>query len=234
MKVIGLIGGMSWESSLVYYRLINEGVKRRLGGLHSAKSLMYSVDFDEVERLQHGGRWAEAAGVMADAAVRLERGGADFIVICTNTMHKMAGEVEAAVGIPLLHIADATADKAKADGHATVGLLGTRYTMEEEFYRGRLERRHGLRVQVPGEADRGFVHDVIYGELCLGDVRPKSREEFKRIITELGDRGAEAVILGCTEIGMLVKDGDCPLPLYDTTRVHAERAVEYALAEAKP
>ncbi len=229
-----MIGGMSWESSLTYYRLINEGVKRRLGGLHSAKSLMYSVDFDEVERLQHEGRWTEAAVVMADAAVRLERGGAEFIVICTNTMHKMAGDVEAAVGIPLLHIADATADKVKADGHATVGLLGTRYTMEEEFYRGRLEKRHGLTVRVPGEADRKCVHDVIYGELCLGDVRPKSREEFKRIITGLRDGGSEAVILGCTEIGMLVKDDDCPLPVYDTTRVHAEATVEYALSGRKP
>jgi aspartate racemase len=231
MKIIGLIGGMSWESSLEYYRIINERVKEKLGGLHSAKSLMFSVDFDEIEKLQHDGNWEEATRVMIDAAQRLEKGGADFIVICTNTMHKMANDMQKAVGIPLLHIADATAEKIKTAGINKVGLLGTKFTMEEDFYKGRLTNKYNLQVLIPNEEERQIVHDVIYKELCLGNIQQKSRNEFIKIINNLASHGAEAVILGCTEIPLLVKQEDVKIPLFDTTRIHAESAVDYALGE---
>jgi len=229
MKTIGLIGGMSWESSLEYYRIINEQIKEKLGGLHSAKSLMYSVDFDEIEKLQHQGNWKDATKLMIDAAKRLEMGGADFIVICTNTMHKMADEVQRNIKIPLLHIADATAEKIKAKGLKKVGLLGTKFTMEEDFYKGRLIKKYGLDVLIPNENDRQIVHDVIYQELCLGKINHSSKEQFIRIINNLVKDGAEAVILGCTEIPLLVQQKDVKVLLFDTTRIHAETAVEYSL-----
>ncbi len=229
MKTIGLLGGMSWESSLEYYRLINEGVKARLGGLHSARCLLWSFDFAEIEALQMAGDWDGAARAMAAAAQSLERGGAEGIVICTNTMHRLAPEVEAAVSIPLLHIADATARHILNDGCKTVGLLGTRFTMEQDFYRGRLESRFGLRVLTPDAPDRATIHEVIYQELCLGDVRENSRRAYLRIIDDLAGRGAEAVILGCTEITLLVQPEHTTVPLYDTTRLHALAAVEWAL-----
>jgi len=229
VKVIGLIGGMSWESSAEYYRLINQLVRTRLGGQHSARSLMYSVDFQEIEVLQSEGRWTEAAREMEDCAKRLERGGADFIVLCTNTMHKLAGAIESAVEIPLVHIADATASAVKRAGVGRVGLLGTRYTMEEEFYKGRLAERHGLEVLTPDETGRKIVHDVIYDELCQGQVVEDSKRKYLEIINSLAERGAEGVILGCTEITLLVKPPDTGIPLFDTTRLHAEEAVRLAL-----
>jgi aspartate racemase len=230
MKTIGLIGGMSWESSLEYYRIINETTKAQLGGLHSAQCLLYSVDFAEIENFQHEGRWEEAAQQMIAAAQSLERAGADFIVLCTNTMHKLADEIQANIHIPFLHIADATAQKIKVAGLSTVGLLGTRFTMEQDFYKGRLADRHGLKVIIPGEADREMVHRVIYAELCLGIVRPESRERFIQIMNSLVQAGAEGIILGCTEIELLVHDGDSPVPLFPTARLHAIAAVERALA----
>jgi aspartate racemase len=230
MKTIGLIGGMSWESSAEYYRLINEAVKCRLGGLHSARILMLSVDFAEIESLQRGGRWEEAAQQLVDAARRLERGGADFLVLCTNTMHRVADEVADAVGIPLLHIADATAEHIRAHGLTSVGLLGTRYTMEQGFYRGRLKEQHGLDVLIPDPDGRTVVHDVIYNELVLGRVEERSRAAYREIMGELVTRGADAIVLGCTEIGLLVGEGDAAVPLFDTTRIHAEKAVEAALS----
>jgi len=230
MKTIGLIGGMSWESSIEYYRIINETVKARLGGLHSAQSLMYSVDFAAIEALQHQGRWDQATQMMIDAARRLERCGADFVVICTNTMHRMADQVQAQIRIPLLHIADATAARVKAQGLQRIGLLGTRFTMEEGFYRGRLVEKHGLDVLLPGKEDREIVHRVIYDELVLGQIRPASKEQYRHIMARLVAEGAEGIILGCTEISLLVSDQDSPVPLFDTTRIHAEAAVEYALA----
>ncbi len=229
MKTIGLLGGMSWESSIEYYRIINEAVRDRLGALHSAQSLMYSVDFAEVEALQRDGRWEEAARLMIEAARRLEAGGADFVVICTNTMHKLADAVQANIGVPLLHIADPTAESIRARGFRTVGLLGTRFTMEEDFYRGRLVGRHGLHVLIPGAGDRAVVHRVIYEELVVGTIKPASRTEFRRIIQALVGHGAEGIILGCTEIGLLVKEDDSPVPLFDTTRLHALAAVDFAL-----
>lgn len=229
MKTIGLIGGMSWESSSEYYRLINEGVKARLGGLHSARCVMVSVDFAEVETLQHQGRWAEAAGLLAAAAQSVERGGAEFLVICTNTMHKVAEAVQARVQIPLLHIADATAELVKAAGIQRIGLLGTRFTMEEEFYKGRLTQKYGLDVLVPEAASREIVHRVIYEELVLGQIEAASKQQYLTIIEQLIAQGAEGVILGCTEIGLLVQPSDARVPLFDTTRIHAEAAVEYAL-----
>lgn len=229
MKTIGLIGGMSWESSLEYYRMINEAVHARLGGLHSAKSVMVSVDFAEIEALQHLGRWEEAAQAMVRAARQVEAAGADFLVICTNTMHKLAPQVEQAVRIPLLHIADATAAEVRRCGFQRIGLLGTRFTMEESFYKGRLEEHHGLEVLIPAAADRELIHRVIYDELCLGVIRPESRQEYVRIIQSLAEQGAEGVILGCTEIGLLVHPEDTPLPLFDTTRLHALAAVDQAL-----
>lgn len=229
MKTIGLLGGMSWESSAIYYRLINEGVAARLGGLHSAQSLMYSVDFEEIEQLQHTNQWEEATRRMIDAAQRLERGGADFLVICTNTMHRTVDPVQARIHIPILHIADATAAVITSQGLRTVGLLGTRFTMEQDFYRGRLEKLYGLRVVVPDEADRTVVHRIIYEELCLGIVTEESRQQYRAIMHRLADRGAEGIILGCTEITLLVGQEDSPVPVFDTTALHAQAAVDRAL-----
>lgn len=231
MKTIGLIGGMSWESSVVYYQLINQRVNEKLGGHHSAKSLMYSVDFDEIKNLQFQGEWNEATNIMMDAAHRLEAGGADCIIICTNTMHKMAKEVEESVKIPLLHIADPTAKELIKHGIKKVALLGTAFTMEQDFYKGRLKHKFGLDVMVPGEADRKILHDIIYQELCLGIIKDDSRQSYLRIINELHQQGAEAVILGCTEIALLIAQENCKVPLYDTTRLHAEAAVNFALGE---
>jgi len=229
MKTIGMIGGMSWESSLEYYRIINEAVKEQLGDLHSAKSLMYSVDFAEIEAPQREGRWQEATQAMINAAKAVEAGGADFLIICTNTMHKMVDEVQRSIAIPLLHIADATAVEIKARGLHRLGLLGTRFTMEEEFYRGRLEEKYALDVLVPDRADREIVHRVIYDELVVGRIEPASKAEYLRIIATLAHAGAEGIILGCTEIGLLVSQADCSLPLFDTTRIHALAAVQFAL-----
>lgn len=229
MQTIGLIGGMSWESSAEYYRIINETVRERLGGQHSAKSLMYSVDFDEIERLQHEGRWDDAAEVMIDAAQRIQRGGADFIVLCTNTMHKLAPVIVENVTIPLVHIADATAERIQSAGLQRIGLLGTRYTMEEDFYKGRLTKEFGLNVIVPDEAERKVVHDVIYDELCQGKIIDDSKQKYLAIMDALRVQGAEGFILGCTEIGLLIKVDDSNLPIFDTTRIHAEKAVELAL-----
>jgi aspartate racemase len=230
MKIIGLLGGMSWESTVPYYRLINETVKARLGGLHSAKIILYSVDFHEIERLQHAGDWAAAGALLGAAAQALERAGADALVLCTNTMHKVASAIEAAVNIPLLHIADPTATAIKAAGLGCVGLLGTRFTMEQDFYRARLEVQHGLTVLTPAPEDRAVVHRIIYEELCLGKIEPASRAEYRRIMARLQAEGAQAVILGCTEITLLVDQTDAPLPLFDTTRLHALHAAQWALA----
>lgn len=226
---IGLIGGMSWESSAEYYRIINQEMQRRVGGVHSARSLMWSVDFGEIEHLQHAGEWDRLADEMKDAARRLEGGGADFIVLCTNTMHRLAGAIAQAVGIPLLHIADPTAVKIKKAGFERVGLLGTAFTMEQDFYKGRLQDRHGLTVIVPDDADRRIVHDVIYKELVVGQIRPESRQAYREIMARLRERGAQAIILGCTEIMLLVSEEDSPVPLFDTTTIHALAAVDLAL-----
>ena len=229
MKVVGLIGGMSWESTAQYYRILNEEVKDRLGGFHSAKVLLYSVDFQEIQTLQNEGRWQEATKLMIDAGNRIDRGGADCLLICTNTMHKMAREVQRAISIPLLHIADATAAEIKGRGIERVGLLGTKYTMEEDFYKGRLVTEYGLEVMIPSEPDRDIVHRVIYDELCLGKIEPDSKKEFVRILRNLQGKGSDGVILGCTEISLLIKEEDSPLPLFDTTAIHAEAAVDFAL-----
>jgi aspartate racemase len=229
MKTIGLIGGMSWESTVPYYRQINETIKQRLGGLHSAKIVLYSVDFQEIERLQHAGDWQAAGVVLANVARSLEAAGADFLVLCTNTMHKVAGAIEAAVRIPLFHIADPTATAIKHAGHATVGLLGTRFTMEQAFYRDRLVG-HGLRVIVPEATDRDTIHRIIYDELCVGVITDESRREYRRIMEWLTAQGAEAIILGCTEISLLVDQQDANVPLFDTTAIHARSAAEEALA----
>ncbi|MFC1960282.1 aspartate/glutamate racemase family protein [Chloroflexota bacterium] len=229
MKTIGMLGGMSWESTLTYYRLVNEGIKARLGGMHSAKVILNSVDFAEVEAMQMADRWDDATTLMIEAARQVERGGADFLLICTNTMHLMAAEVAASIDIPLLHIADATAEAIKAQGVATVGLLGTRFTMEQDFYRGRLEDPFGLNVLTPDEAGREMVHRVIYEELVLGQIVPESRAAYRQIIGDLAQAGAGGIILGCTEIGLLVKPEDSPVPMFDTTEVHAAAAVEWAL-----
>ena len=226
---IGLIGGMSWESSAEYYRIINREMQKRLGGVHSARSLMWSVDFGEIERLQHDGEWGRLAEAMQDGALRLERGGADFIVLCTNTMHRLADAISSAARIPLLHIADPTAEKIKAAGIERVGLLGTAFTMEQDFYKGRLQQRHGLDVIVPETDDRRVVHEVIYQELVKGQVRPESREAYRHIMARLVARGAQAIILGCTEIMLLVSGEDSAVPLYDTTTIHALAAVDHAL-----
>jgi len=230
LKTIGLIGGMSWESSLEYYRLINEAIKAKLGGLHSAKCVLVSVDFAEIETLQREGRWREAGQAMAAAGQSLERAGADFVVLCTNTMHKLADEIQAGIRIPFLHIADATARAVKAAGLHKIGLLGTRFTMEHDFYKGRLVDQFGLEVLIADEADREVIHRVIYAELCLGIVREQSRERFIAIMDKLVQAGAEGIILGCTEIELLVHEGDSPVPLFPTTKLHALAAVEYALA----
>ena len=229
MKTIGLIGGMSWESSLEYYRIINETVKRELGGFHSAKSLMYSVDFQEIEELQHQGRWEDATRIMIDAAQRVEKGGADFVVICTNTMHLMAEDIKKNIRIPLLHIADVTAAKIKEMGHTIVGLLGTRFTMEQDFYKGRLKDNHGIDVLIPEEEERIEIHTILYDELCLGSIKTISKDKFQNIIANLESRGAEGIILGCTEIPLIVKQEDYEIFLYDTTTLHAQAAVHYAL-----
>jgi len=231
MKTIGMIGGMSWESTLVYYRIVNEAVRQRLGGLHSAKSILFSVDFAEIEALQHAGRWDAAQSILVQAAQALVRAGADLMIICTNTMHKLADPVAASVTIPLLHIADPTAEAVLAAGLDTVALLGTRFTMEEHFYRKRLEDRYGLRVLIPAAVQRQTVHDIIYSELCLGRTREPSRQAYARIIDDLVERGAQGVILGCTEIGLLVGTDRCPVPVFDTARIHAEAAVNAALAD---
>jgi len=228
MKIIGLIGGMSWESTVTYYRLINEGVKQRLGGLHSAKILLDSVDFHEIERLQSSGDWDTAGVILANSARALEHAGADFLVLCTNTMHRVAPAIENGVTIPLLHIADATAAQIKRAGLRTIGLLGTRFTMEQDFYRGRIEA-HGIKVVAPDAEDRDLVHRVIYDELCLGDIRDDSRNAYREVIARLAARGAEGIIFGCTEIGLLVSAADSPVPAFDTTAIHAASAVEFAL-----
>lgn len=228
-KTIGLIGGMSWESTVPYYRIINETIGRKLGGLHSARIVLYSLDFAEIEQLQHAGDW-DAAGVrLAGAARALEAAGADFLVLCTNTMHRVAHTIEAAVAIPLLHIADATAKAVKASGVRKVGLLGTRFTMEHPFYRERLRDRHGIEVLVPHETGRECVHLVIYRELCLGEIHPESRNACREIMQDLVARGAQAIILGCTEISLLVSQADSSVPVFDTTELHARAAAELAL-----
>lgn len=229
MKVIGLIGGMSWESSLEYYRIINESVRDRLGPLYSAKSLMYTVNFDEIKKMQYAGKWDEATEVLTDAAKRLERGGADCVVICTNTMHRIAPEVQAAVKIPLIHIADATAEKIRAQKIQKIGLLGTIFTMEQDFYKGRLVEKYGLEVIIPDEPDRHIINDAIYNELVQGKINPESKREYIRIMQKMVDEGAEGIILGCTEIMLLVGQADSPVPVFDTTTLHALAAVEFAL-----
>lgn len=230
MKTIGLIGGMSWESTVTYYQIINEVVGDQLGGLHSAQCILYSVNFDEVERCQSSGSWDRAGEIFAEAARSLERAGADFIVICTNTMHKVAEQVASAVDIPLLHIAELTADERGHAGIQTVGLLGTRYTMQQDFYRGVLEQR-GVRVLTPPAEDQDLVNHVIFDELCHGDIRDSSRAEYLRIIDDLAKNGAQGVILGCTEIGLLVHQADTEVPLFDTTQIHGCRAALAALGE---
>ena len=230
MKTIGLLGGMSWESTVPYYQIINRAVGERLGGLHSAKILLYSVDFGEIERLQHADRWAEAGSLLSEAAVALEGAGADFLVLCTNTMHRVAPDIEARVHVPILHIVDPTAEAIKAAGVSNVALLGTRFTMEQDFYRGRLQKEFGLTVHVPEPASRELIHEIIYRELCRGVVSESSRESFQRVVSEVVDMGAEAVILGCTEIGLLLRAEDVSIPLFDTALLHAEAAASFALA----
>jgi aspartate racemase len=230
MKRIGLLGGMSWESSAEYYRFVNQAVRDRLGGLHSADCLLRSVDFAAVEELQRTGRWDQASKLLAAEARALVAGGAELLVLCTNTMHRVADQLAAAVDIPLVHIADATAEAVLAAGLSRVGLLATAYTMEQDFYVGRLQRTHGLAVLVPGPRDRRLVHEVIYRELCQGIVREDSREAYRRVIGDLVERGAEGILLGCTELDLLIGPKDAPVPVFDTTRLHAERAVDLALA----
>jgi len=228
MKTIGLIGGMSWESTAEYYRIINEAVKERLGGFHSAKIVMYSVDFKEIRELQLEAGWDEATNLMIDAARRVERGGADFVLICTNTMHKTAEEVEASIGIPLLHIADVTAEGIISSGLKKVGLLGSAFTMEQDFYKGRLIDKYGLEVVIPSQIERKVVDNIIFNELCLGEIKDSSREQIKTIMGNLVDDGAQGIILGCTELPSLIKQKDCSVPLFDTTAIHAKAAAEYA------
>ena len=230
MRTIGLIGGMSWESTQTYYRLINQKVRDKLGGLHSAKLVLYSVDFSEIEALQHQGDWQRAAEVLCSAGRAVESAGAEFVVLCANTMHKIAPEIEQAIKIPFLHIADATARVLRGDGINCVGLLGTIFTMEQAFFRDRLEA-HGIRIVVPDEPQRQYIHSVIYSELCRGAVEPDSKSAFLDVIASLADRGAEGVILGCTEIGLLIRGSDTDVRLYDTAEIHAEQAVEFALGE---
>lgn len=228
MKTIGLIGGMSWESSAEYYRIINEKVKSELGGLHSAKCLLYSVDFEEIERFQAEGRWDEAGKRLGDAAYSLEKAGADFIVICTNTMHKVVKDIEARINIPVLHIADATANQITKSNLHTVGLLGTKYTMEQDFYKARI-KSNGINILIPDELEREMINKVIFEELCLGNIKQSSRNDYKEVINHLINQGAEGIILGCTEIGMLVKQEDSEVPLFDTAEIHAMEAVHKAL-----
>jgi len=231
MKTIGLIGGMSWESSIEYYRIINEETRKRLGGLHSAKNVMVSVDFAEIEVFQSEGRWNEAAKMLMAAGKNLKDGGADFVVLCTNTMHKVAAEIQDHINIPLLHIADSTARKIRSNNIKRIGLLGTVFTMEEDFYKGRLTQNYGLEVLVPEPDERKTINRIIYDELCLGNIVPSSKEQYLKIIDSLVNMGAEGIILGCTEIGLLVRQQDSTVPLFDTTRIHAEAAVELALAD---
>lgn len=230
MKTIGLLGGMSWESTTSYYRVINEQVRARLGGQHSAKICLYSVDFSEIEQLQNTGAWDKTAAILTDAARKIESCGADFLLICTNTMHKVAPEIEKGLGIPILHIADATAAAIVKEGIKTIGLLGTKFTMEQDFYRGRLEDKYRLKVLIPDKAGRERVHHVIYDELCLGKVKDSSREAFLEIVRDLKTRGAEGVILGCTEIALLIQQDHTDVPLFDTAEIHALKSVEIALA----
>jgi aspartate racemase len=230
MKTIGMLGGMSWESTASYYKALNEGVKKSLGGLHSAKICMYSVDFDEIEKLQHQGNWSGAANILSKAAKSVEAGGADFLLICTNTMHKVAQEISSQISIPILHIADATAEKLLEDNINCVGLLGTKFTMEQDFYKGRLSEKHNIQVLVPDADERKIVHNVIYSELCLGKVFESSRNEYLKIIDNLYAKGAQAIILGCTEIALLVQQQHTSVPLYDTTEIHAAEAVKHALS----
>lgn len=230
MKTIGMLGGMSWESTANYYKQINEGIKSELGRFHSAKICLYSVDFDEIEKLQHQGLWDETATILSDAACAVESGGADFLLICTNTMHKVAPQIEAAISIPILHIADATGAELMKNNISKVGLLGTRFTMEQGFYKNRITEKFGIEVVVPNGEQQERVHDVIYNELCLGVINDQSRDEYLHIVNDLFANGAEAIILGCTEIAMLISQKDTDIPLYDTTRIHAESAVKLALS----
>lgn len=229
MKTIGMLGGMSWESTVSYYQAINRGIRSALGGLHSARIFLYSVDFAEIEVLQKQGDWTGAAALLGQAAKAVEAGGADFLLLCTNTMHKIAPEIEAQINIPILHIADATGRQLRNDGVQRVGLLGTRYTMEQSFYKGRLEENYGINVVIPEEKGRMAVNDVIFQELCVGDILPESRQRYLAIIEELRQQGAEAVIMGCTEIALLVGQNDTSVPLYDTTQIHVKMAIESAL-----
>lgn len=231
MKTIGMLGGMSWESTASYYKALNEGIKESLGGLHSAKICMYSVDFDDIEKLQHQGNWSETANILSKAAIAVEAGGADFLLICTNTMHKVAQEISSKISIPILHIADATAERLLRDKIKCVGLLGTQFTMEQDFYKGRLTDNYDIQVLVPDSEERKIVHDVIYSELCLGKIIDSSRNEYLKIINNLYAKGAEAIILGCTEIALLVQQPHTSVPLYDTTEIHAAEAVKFAISE---
>ncbi len=228
MKTIGMIGGMSWESTVTYYRIINETIKRELGGFHSAKILLYSVDFDEIEKYQSSGEWDKSADLLSDAAERLEKAGADFIIICTNTMHKVAPQMSKHISIPIIHIAEATAEKLKERGIATVGLLGTKYTMTQDFYKTKLTDA-GIKVVIPNDEDIETVNGIIYNELCLGNIREESKENYLAIIKKLADSGAQGVILGCTEIGLLIRQEDLDLPVFDTTLIHAEKAALSAI-----
>lgn len=230
MKTIGMLGGMSWESTLTYYRLLNEGIKQQLGGLHSAQIALVSVDFDPIEKLQHQDRWDDMATLLSDAALAVERSGADFLIICTNTMHKVAPQIEQALTIPLLHIADATALALQARQITRVGLLGTRFTMEQAFYTQRLVEKFGIEVLIPERTERDMIHRVIYEELCLGKIRDESRDQYLATIDKLGAMGAQAVILGCTEIAMLVQQTHTQIPLFDTTEIHAQAAIQQALS----
>lgn len=231
MKTVGMLGGMSWESTASYYKAINEGIRKSLGGLHSAKICLYSVDFDEIEKLQHQGKWEETAKILSEAAQSIQAGGADFLMICTNTMHKVAPEVEQSISIPLLHIADATAEKLISDNVKNVGLLGTQFTMNQDFYKGRLTEKYGINVIVPEKNHQETVHNIIYSELCLGKIQESSRQQYVEIINQLHGQGAQAVILGCTEIALLVQQQHTSVPLYDTTEIHAAQAVKLATSE---
>ena len=231
MKTIGMLGGMSWESTATYYRVLNEGIKSALGGFHSARIAMVSVDFDEMEKLQHTGGWEQVARLLGAAAKSVEAAGADFLLICTNTMHKVSPQIEQAISIPLLHIADATAEQLVRDRISCVGLLGTQFTMEQDFYKRRLTEKFGIKVVIPDAGDRELVHEVIYDELCMGKITDNSRSSYLHIIDKLKQHGAEAVVLGCTEIALLVQQAHTPVPLYDTTEIHAQQAIRYALAD---
>jgi len=229
MKTIGLIGGMSWESTKEYYQYLNEMIKKKLGGLHSAKILMFSVDFEEIAELQHQGKWKELTEILIDIAKKLEGAGAEILLICTNTMHKIADDVQQEINIPLLNIVDVTAEKIKELGLRKVGLLGTKFTMEDDFYKGRLARKHGIEVVVPDKEERQVVHDIIYNELCLGKIKRSSKEKVEKIIENLVSKGAEGIILGCTELPLLIKQEDCEVPILDTTKIHVEAAVEHVI-----